>query len=67
MNNISMLFLYWKNGLINVYVAMRKDIILLCQKKITIVEWSLEVYNIKRLFKPLSLNPNGLCPQCEKV
>ena len=36
-------------------------------EKITIVEGSLEVYNIKRLFKPLSLNQDGLCPQCEKV
>lgn len=36
-------------------------------EKITIVEGSLEVYNIKRYFKPLELNQDGLCPQCEKV
>ena len=36
-------------------------------EKITIVEGSLEVYNIKRYFKPLELNQDVLCPQCEKV
>jgi len=36
-------------------------------EKITIVEGSLEVYNIKRYFKPLELNQDGLCSQCEKV
>jgi len=28
---------------------------------------SLEVYYIKKYFKPLSLNQDGLCPQCAKV
>ncbi|MBE5731017.1 MAG: hypothetical protein E7350_03620 [Clostridiales bacterium] len=36
-------------------------------EKITIVEGSLEVYYIKKYFKPLSLNQDGLCPQCAKV
>lgn len=35
--------------------------------KITVVESSLEVYFIKKYFKPLSLNSNGLCSQCENV
>lgn len=36
-------------------------------EKITTAEGSLEVYFIKKYFKPLSLNEDGLCPQCEKV
>lgn len=35
--------------------------------KITTVDGSLEVYFIKKYFKPLSLNEDGLCPQCEKI
>ena len=36
-------------------------------EKITIVEGSLEVYNIKRYFEPLSVNKDGLCEVCEKI
>ena len=36
-------------------------------EKITTVDGSLEVYFIKKYFKPLPLNEDGLCPQCEKV
>lgn len=36
-------------------------------EKITTIDGSLEVYFIKKYFKPLNLNENGLCPQCEKV
>ena len=36
-------------------------------EKITTVDGSLEVYFIKKLFKPLSINEDGLCPQCEKM
>ena len=57
-------FLNLKNGLMNVCVAMKKDIILLYQ--IT-VEGSLEVYFIKKYFKPLPLNEDGLCAHCEKL
>ena len=35
--------------------------------KITIVDGSLEVYFIKKYFKPLSLNEDCLCPQCDKI
>ena len=34
--------------------------------KITIVEGSLEVYFIKKYFKPLELNEDGLCKTCAK-
>lgn len=33
--------------------------------KITNVEGSLEVYYLKKYFKPLSINKDGLCPFCE--
>lgn len=36
-------------------------------EKITTVDGSLEVYYIKKYFKPLLINKDGLCPQCEKV
>lgn len=36
-------------------------------EKITIVEGSLEVYNIKRYFEPLSVNKDGLCEVCGKI
>lgn len=36
-------------------------------EKITVVEGSLEVYNIKRFFKPLYVNEYGLCGICAKV
>ncbi|MBR7141566.1 MAG: hypothetical protein IKD03_05415, partial [Clostridia bacterium] len=32
--------------------------------KITTVDGSLEVYFIKKYFKPLSVNEDGLCPLC---
>jgi hypothetical protein len=35
--------------------------------KITTVDGSLEVYFIKKYFKPLSVNEDGLCPQCAKI
>ena len=35
--------------------------------KITTIDGSLEVYFIKKYFKPLQLSENGLCPQCERV
>lgn len=35
--------------------------------KITTVEGSLEVYFIKKYFKPLELNKDGLCKTCEKI
>lgn len=35
--------------------------------KITTVDGSLEVYYIKKYFKPLSVNEEGLCLQCEKI
>ncbi len=35
--------------------------------KITTVDRSLEVYYIKKYFKPLSVNEEGLCSQCEKI
>ncbi|MCR5309127.1 MAG: hypothetical protein K6E21_03350 [Bacilli bacterium] len=34
--------------------------------KITVVEGSLEVYYIKKYFKPLELNEDGLCETCAK-
>ena len=34
-------------------------------EKITIVEGSTEVWHIKKYFKPLSVNQNGLCEVCE--
>lgn len=34
---------------------------------ITTVDGSLEVYYIKKYFKPLLINKDGLCPQCEKI
>lgn len=45
---------------INAFPKLRKWIneCLCCHEK---------VYNIKRLFKPLLLNQDGLCLQCEKV
>ena len=36
-------------------------------EKITTVDGSLEVYYIKKYFKPLPLNQEGLCTQCEKI
>lgn len=36
-------------------------------EKISIVEGSLEVYYIKKYFKPLSINEYGLCPICERL
>jgi len=36
-------------------------------EKITVVEWSSEVYHIKKYFKPLSINEDGLCDVCEKI
>ena len=33
--------------------------------KITTVDGSLEVYYLKKYFRPLKLNEAGLCPQCE--
>ena len=36
-------------------------------EKITVVEGSLEVFYIKKYFKPLLLNEDGLCPTCEKI
>lgn len=36
-------------------------------EKITVVEGSLEVYYIKKYFRPLYLNEEGLCEQCEKL
>ena len=36
-------------------------------EKITVIEGSLEVYYIKKYFKPLSINEHGLCVQCEKI
>lgn len=35
--------------------------------KITKEEGSLEVYYIKKYFKPLSLNEEGLCSRCEEL
>ena len=35
-------------------------------EKITIVEGSLEVYFIKKYFKPLKINDDGLCEICER-
>lgn len=35
--------------------------------KITTVDGSLEVYYIKKHFKPLELNENGLCEVCSKL
>lgn len=35
--------------------------------KITMVEGSLEVYYIKKYFKPLPLDQNCLCEQCAKL
>ncbi len=35
--------------------------------KITIVEGSLEVCFIKKYFKPLPLNEDGICQQCQKI
>lgn len=35
--------------------------------KITTVDGSLEVYFIKKYFKPLPLNEDGLCAHCEKL
>ena len=35
-------------------------------EKITTVEGSLEVYYIKKYFKPLSLNEFGVCNACSK-
>ncbi len=39
----------------------------LMPEKISTVEGSLEVYYIKKYFKPLPLNEYGLCPLCEKM
>lgn len=39
----------------------------LMPNKITTVTGSLEVYYIKKYFKPLTLNEEGLCSQCEKI
>lgn len=36
-------------------------------EKITEVEGSLEVFYIKKFFKPLELNDDGLCKVCEKI
>ena len=36
-------------------------------EKITTVVGSLEVYYIKKYFKPMSINHDGLCPQCDKI
>lgn len=35
--------------------------------KITTEDGSLEVYYLKKYFKPLSLNKDGFCQQCEKI
>ena len=35
--------------------------------KITVVEGSLEVYYIKKYFKPLSIDENGLCKICASL
>jgi hypothetical protein len=35
--------------------------------KITVIEGSLEVYYIKKYFKPLKLDDMGLCPICSKL
>lgn len=35
--------------------------------KITVVDGSMEVYFIKKYFKPLKVNDKGLCDVCEKV
>ena len=36
-------------------------------EKITTVEGSLEVHYIKKYFKPLELNENGVCMVCSKL
>ena len=36
-------------------------------EKITVVDGSLEVYFLKKYFKPLRLNSYGLCEICEKL
>lgn len=35
--------------------------------KISVVEGSLEVYYIKKYFKPLFLNEDGICKTCEII
>ena len=35
--------------------------------KITTVEGALEVYYLKKYFKPLLLNKDGLCQHCENL
>lgn len=35
--------------------------------KITEVDGSLEVFYIKKYFKPLFINKDGICETCEKV
>lgn len=35
--------------------------------KITVVESSMEVYFIKKYFKPLKINEKGLCEICENI
>jgi hypothetical protein len=36
-------------------------------KKITEVDDSLEVYYLKKYFKPLYINKDGICKTCEKI
>ena len=35
--------------------------------KISVVDGSLEVYFIKKYFKPLNINEQGLCAVCDKL
>lgn len=35
--------------------------------KITVVDSSLETYYVKKYFKPLSVNKDGICEQCQKI
>ena len=35
--------------------------------KITVIEGSLEVYYIKKYYKPLFISKDGLCETCEKI
>ncbi len=36
-------------------------------ERISLVEGSLGTYYIKKYYKPLSLNEDGLCEQCSKI
>ena len=51
----------------NVIVVIVKAINPDMPDKITEIDGSLEVFYIKKYFKPLFINKDGICETCEKV